>query len=257
MMRVCALLALVAVGRAAGPPALPIDWTSIEEDFMVVYQGQYTQNGDDYCCNDQNCEVQTQYQSGHNYFDYTHNRTRFDDPAQGSIVSLFYPIYKEMAVDDTNTCTSYCPIEDDLEPYALDANSTDEGQKIVRNITTELWEYKEMAFGVIVMETDDVYVDQSKTPAIPIQEIDYLTPFGEAIGQSTSTYLSFIPGTPSPSHFDVKGIDACPQDSGCDQQMRQFVRRRNRSWKTWLKSYQRIQANKSLINKKPLFKPVF
>jgi len=238
-----AVLAVVAKVLAATPtpPVFPDDWTANEEDFAVVYQGDYVQQNNLYCCGDTSCEVQTEYQSGMDYFDYTHNRTRFDDPVQGSIVSLFYPIYKEMAVDGTNTCTSYCPLDEDLYPYQVETNSTNQGTKVVNGHTCTDWQYKQIAFGVVVMEIDDVFVDQ--TSNLPVQEVDQLTPFGEPIGTSTSTYHTFVPGTPDPSHFAIKGIDSCPQDPNCGQDYRQFVRRRWKLWKTWLQHYQAKRMN--------------
>jgi hypothetical protein len=254
MMRVVALVLLLAgvvLGsghhehkHALKVPVFPTDWTSIEQDFAVVYQGQYVQTGGMYCCGDANCEIQTEYQSGHNYFDFTNQRTRFDDPVQGSIVSLFKPVYKEMAVDANNVCQAFCPIEDDLEPYGIPVNATDQGPTIVNNKTVEDWQSKVVILGVIVMEIDDFYVDQSKSPAIPIQEIDQLTPFGEKIGEFTSNYLSFVPGTPDPSHFDIKGVDNCPMSQNCDEQRRQMHRLRYKNRLTWLKSHQNLKMKK-------------
>jgi hypothetical protein len=229
---------MCAVVVVADPPMpnFPLDWTSQEQDLALMYQGSYTQNGDNYCCAEDNCEVQTQYQSGHNYFDFTHNRTRFDDPVQGSIVSLFAPLYMEMAVDGNNKCTSYCPIEDDLEAYGVPDNSTYNGTAVVNGITCDDWQYKETLFGVVVMEIDEFFVDQ--TTQLPLQEIDVLTPFGEQIGDMTTTYLQFIPGTPDAKLFAVTGIKDCPQDNNCGQDYRQFVRLRNGAHKTWLKHHQ-------------------
>jgi len=234
---VVALAAMAVVAhKLKAPPSFPIDWTANEEDYMVVYQGQYVQQNGMYCCGDTSCEVQTEFQSGMDYFDASHNRTRFDDPVQGSIVSLFYPVYKEMAVDATNTCQEYCPIEDDLEPYSIEANATDMGQKVVNGHTCEDWQYKEVIFGTVVMEIDDVFVDT--TSNLPVQEVDQLTPFGQPMGVSTSTFHTFVPGTPDPSHFAVKGIDSCPESQNCGNNARQFVRRRWKLWNTWLKWHQ-------------------
>lgn len=230
-------------GKAAPPiPNFPVDWTANEEDYMVVYQGQYTVSNGMYCCGDASCEVQTQYQSGMDYFDYTHNRTRFDDPVNGDIVSLFAPVYKEMAVDSTNTCTAYCPIQDDLYPYSIDANSTYMGQKVINGQSYDDWQYVDKEFGII-FETDNVFVNPSSQ--LPYQEVDNLTPFGQAIGQSISTYHTFTPGTPDPSHFAIKGVDNCPLDQNCGNSQRQFVRRRWNMWKTWMAAYQQNNLEKA------------
>jgi hypothetical protein len=231
--------------RGSNVPVFPQDWTSIEQDMAVVYQGQYVVSDNMYCCGDSNCEVQTQYQSGHNYFDFTNQRTRFDDPVQGSIVSLFKPTYKEMEVDANNNCQAFCPIEDDLDPYAIPVNATDEGSTIVNNQTVEDWQSKVVILGVIVMEIDDFYVDQSKTPAVPVMEVDQLTPFGEKIGQFTSNYLSFIPGAPDPTKFNIHGVANCPMAQNCDDQRRQLHRLRYKNRLTWLKSYQSLKMKAS------------
>jgi len=246
MLRFVATIVLLAgvvlAGRhghkASSAPVLPTDWTSVETDFAVIYQGEYVMVQNMYCCGDSNCEIQTEYQSGHNYFDYTNQRTRFDDPVQGSIVSLFDPIYKEMMVDANNNCLEFCPIEEELLPYAIPDNSTDQGSTIVNNKTVEDWQSKVVILGIIVMEIDDFYIDQSQNPAIPVQEVDQLTPFGQKIGQMTSNYLSFVPGTPDPSKFDIKGVDNCPMSQNCGQSRRQMHRLRNKNRLTWLKYYQ-------------------
>lgn len=237
-MKAIALLCLVgvALARVAPPiPQFPLDWTAQEVDYAVVYQGQYTQNNGQFCCGETNCEVQTQFQSGTNLFDFTHNRTRYNDPVNGDIVSLFNPIYKECAVDNTNTCTSYCPIQDDLFPYALDPNSTYQGQKTINGKTYDDWQFVDKEFGII-FETDNIFVD-TKTQ-LPYQEVDLLTPFGQAVGESTSTYATFTPGTPDPSNFAIKGVANCPLDQNCGQNQRQQLRRKYGLWRTWLASYQ-------------------
>jgi len=225
----------------------PLDWTAQEEDFAVVYQGEYTHTGDMYCCGDDSCEVQTQYASGQDYFDYTHNRTRFDDPVNGDIVSLFAPVYKEMLVDATNTCTSFCPIEDDLEPYGIDPNATYMGQKVIDNKTLDDWQFEDKEFG-IVFETSNVFVDPSSQ--LPYKEIDDLTPFGQAIGEEDETFHTFVPGTPDPAKFAVKNVENCPEDPNCGQSFRQFVRQKWRLRRTWMRYFQadnlaKIRARKA------------
>lgn len=249
-MRTAVALIVLAVGvmarihhHAAPPlPVFPLDWTANEVDFAVVYQGDYTVNNGLYCCGDTNCEVQTQYDSGINYFDVTHNRTRFNDPVNGDIVNLFYPIYKEMAVDNTNTCQEYCPLQDDIFPYALDPNSTYMGQKSINGKMYDAWQYEDKEFG-IVFEIDTTYVD-IKTQ-LPYQEDDQLTPFGQAVGDETSTYNSFTAGTPDPSLFAIKNVANCPLSQNCGNSQRQRLRRRLGLWKTWAKYYQQNNMEKA------------
>jgi len=257
MLRVVATIILLAgvvlAGKpghkASNVPVLPNDWTSLEEDFAVIYQGEYVNVQNMFCCGDANCEIQTEYQSGHNYFDYTNQRTRFDDPVQGSIVSLYDPIYKEMIVDSNNVCQEFCPIEEPLTPYTVPANSTDQGSTIVNNKTVEDWQSKVIILGIIVMETDDFYIDQSQDPPIAVQEVDQLTPFGQKIGQATMNYLQFVPGTPDPSKFDIKGVDNCPMSDQCGQSRRQLHRLRNKNRLTWLKYYQENLMAKKMVKR--------
>jgi len=249
MKILCAVLLICAVSALKAPPVFPLDWTSVEQDFLIVYQGTYVQQGDLYCCGDDNCEIQTEYMSGHNYFDYSHNRTRFDDPVQGSIVNFFYPQYKEMAVDGTNTCTSYCPLDYDLTPYAIDPNATDIGPSKVGNVTAEQWQWKETIFGIFVVQINNIYVSSA---GLPILEVDELTPFGQNLGEETTTYLSFAAGTPDPSHFDIKNVDSCPLDPNCDDDLRQHVRLRSHSPKAVLRHFQDKQNKNQRSVRPPL-----
>jgi len=242
MVKRCSLLlvALVAIGFAAAtlPPVLPLNYISLEEDFVVLYQGDFNMQGSSYCCSDQsNCEIQTQYQSGHNYYDFTHNRTRFDDPVQGSIVSLFYPLYMEMAVDNNNNCQEYCPIEGDLTPYQIPSNAKDMGSTTVNGQVVENWQFNETVGGLFVMEIDDFFVDQTSwNNPIMVAEVDQLTPFGgPAIGTMTTNYESYAPGTPDPSMFNVKGVSNCPESANCGNSQRQVHRLRNHDYLTFMK----------------------
>jgi len=248
-MRVLLLVAALAMAYAATPPIpnIPLDWTANEEDFMVVYQGEYSIANGMYCCGDDSCEVQTQYDSGMNYFDYTHNRTRFDDPVNGDIVSLFAPQYKEMLVVN-NTCQEYCPIQEDLDPYSIDPTATYQGQKTINGVTCDDWQYKDKEFG-IVFEIDDTFVDTKSQ--LPVYESDQLTPFGQPIGQETSTYHTFVPGTPDPSHFAISGVDSCQMSANCGNAHRQFVRRRWNLWKTWAHWYQENNLAKARARARP------
>jgi len=228
----------VAMARVRAPPIpnFPVDWTASEEDFLVQYQGEYDVVNGAYCCGKENCQVETQYQSGTDYFDCSHNRTRFDDPNNGDFVTLFAPTYKEMEVDPkTNKCVAYCPIDEDIFPYSVEVNSTYQGQKSINGKLYDDWQYKDVEFGTIVFETSDVYVDPKSQ--LPYEEIDVLTPFGIPLGLETTTFNTFTPGTPDPSHFAITGVDTCPEAQNCGSDMRQFVRRRWGMWKTWAKYY--------------------
>jgi len=211
-------------------PVFPNDWSAQEEDFEVIHQGPWKQDGDDWCCPTgvAQCQVQTQYMNGMDYTDYSHNRTRFDDPKQGTIVDLYFPKYMNMAVDVNNTCVNYCPIRGDLTPYQINVNATDMGPKVIDGRNTEEYEWYSTFEGVVVMETYDVYVDA--TTKLPYKEIDLITPFGENLGIATTTYHTFVPGTPDPSLFDIKGVDSCPLAQNCGHQFRQQIRRHRRNF---------------------------
>jgi len=232
----CIALFVVAVSATSKPiPVFPNAWTATEEDFMVVYQGSYQIINNNYCCGDDSCEVQTEYQSGTDYFDYPNNRTRFDDPVNGMIVSLFAPTYKEMLVDANNNCQAFCPIEDDLYPYQIDPNATYAGQKVIDGKTLDDWNFEDKEFG-IVFEIEDIYVDPNS--GLPYKEMDQLTPFGQAIGESESTYHTFTAGEPDPKKFAVNGIANCPEDPNCGDSFRQFTRRRWGLRRTWMRHFQ-------------------
>ncbi len=49
------------------------------------------------------------------------------------------------------------------------------------------WRWFEKFLG-ITMQTSDFYADQSGSSPVPIMEVDTLTPFGEYIGTSNSTW---------------------------------------------------------------------
>ena len=212
------ILCLAAVALAAPPlPTFPQDWKAVETDVMVVFQGPYTQTDSQICCPlNNNCQVQVQFQSGNNYFDYTNNRTRFDIFGSGgqSIVNFFTKNMQMLVVN--NTCQEYCPLDDTLEPYGIDPNSTYQGQVSVNGIKCDDWQYKETILGIVVMEIDDIFVNSGVTPAVPVQEVDQLTPFGQPMGNMTSTYDNFVGGPIDPSLFNIANVDSCPQSQNCN-----------------------------------------
>jgi len=248
-MKAVLILALV-VSVIAGPqPKFPNDWTANEELDLIVFQGDYKISGEDWCCNRaSNCQVQTEYEKGVHYFDYSHNRTRFDDSVSGQVVVNDYKIQKSMLVVN-QACKEYCPMQGErLEPGFLDKNATDLGKVVIKGQTLEKWQWKETIFGIIVMETDTVYVDQSTDPAVPVMEHDDLTPFGQHIGGVDQTWANFKPGTPDPSLFIVNNVDHCPMSQNCGNQKFQMRRLAERQVKTWAHYYQ-LNQEAALKNK--------
>jgi hypothetical protein len=236
-MKALLCLALVVLAHAGPQPKFSNDWTAVEEDDLMVMQGDYTTSGNNYCCAvTSNCQVQTEYQKGNTYFDYTNNRTRFDDQISGQIIVTDFSVGKEMlVVGSPLTCKEYCPTEGWLEPGFLDPNATDLGSVKVQGRTLEKWQWKETIFKIIVMQTSTVLVDQTVNPAVPFQETDDLTPFGQPMGTFTSTWSNFKNGTPDPSLFAVTGVEKCPMAQNCGEARKQMTRLRNKDFATFAK----------------------
>jgi len=212
-------------------PVFPKDWTAIESQELSIHQGAYIQIGDMMCCPlKENCQVQIQAESGKHYFDYTHNRTRFDYDT-GEIIVNDYAIGKEMDVEVTSegtfACMEYCPLEFGLDPLSIDDSAKDHGSVQIAGKTYEKWTWKEVILKIIVMEKVEMLVDQSTTPNVPFVENEELTPFGQDIGTANTTYTDFVIGTPDPMLFKVVNVSSCPMSPNCDSLKRQFVRLRD------------------------------
>jgi len=234
-----ALLLCAIVAHAATPPTFSDDFTTYEEDLLLQYQGNYAVNGNNICCplDSPACQVEVQSQSGINSYDYTHNRTRWDDDSGQIIVNLF-DVQKECLIvaqaGGGYVCQEYCPLEGEtLDPFGLGDNSTYMGTKIVGNITADDWQWKEYILGKIVMQISDMYVNDNVNPPVPLQEVDQLTPFGQPIGSMTSTWSKWTPGTPDASLFNITGVDNCPMSSSCNDDARQLRRLAMKHFATW------------------------
>jgi len=199
-------------------PTFPNDWDADEISNLVQLQGA-VKTGDAACCPaGMNCKLQVQAQSGHHWFDFSNNRTRFGTGGENDIVNYYYPVYKQVKVDANNSCEFYCPINFDLEPLSLDSNATDIGTAVVGGKTVEAYQWfdKEPIFGV--MQVNTFYVDQSGKTPLPVLEYDKLTPFGQYLGDSNNSYANFRAGKQDPSKFRVNGVEDCPLDpQGCGQ----------------------------------------
>jgi hypothetical protein len=185
-------------------------------------------------------------------FDYTNQRVRFDIDGSGgqAVVSLF-KINKQMLVQMVNgswTCQSFCPLDEGpLTPYSIDPNSTMVGQKVVNNITCDDWQIVQYLIPphTIPMQSTDVFVDNSGSQPIPVQEVDQLTPFGQNLGTMTSTWTNYAAGEPNPALFDIAGIKGCPESNQCGDDTHQLQRLRLGHFKTWLRYF--VQNNKGKI----------
>jgi hypothetical protein len=227
------------------------DWSAVEAGDMLINQGA-VQSGQDYCClPEASAQCQVQYQSNHGvkYMDYSNNRTRFEDTGDGSIEVNDYAHGKSMKVvhnttTGEDTCVSYCPIdpEDTLDAgaaYFLDSNAKDMGSAIFDGQPVNKWEWKEKLLKILTMSTTDFYASSASGQYVPVFQTQALTPFGQHLGVSNNTWTSFKTGKQPAEKFDIKGMDTCPQDSGCNQPPAQLRRLVNRQYHTWAR-YQQV-----------------
>jgi len=228
MIKVLLLIALAATALA-DRPVFPTDWTAAEINKAVIYQGSYSYNDGNYCCNElTDCQVQTQAIKGVHYYAYYLNRTRFDYAMSGEVIVTAYDIGKQMLINpSTMECIAYCPTSSSMRPGFLSDEAKDMGKATYKGRAVEMWQYNETLFDIIVMETVTLYVDQSNPQAaIPVAEVDRLTPFGQEIGTFTTEWLDFKPGQPDAKLFNVQGIDKCPLADNCNSDSFQLLRLR-------------------------------
>jgi len=240
------LLILLAIGvaiQAQAPPVptFPADWSGYTTNQLIQNQGSFIGPNGALCCNEgTNCQVQIQFSAGQSYTDHAGNRTR-DDQAPGQAIITLFSDQKEYLVIN-GKCDSFCPLQGDtMSPGAgiIGDNATYTGKMALPNGTmVDTFTWKEIAFGIITMETSVLYLDLSTNPASPIQEIDDITPFGQHVGTSTGTYGPITWGTPDPKIFAFTGKDSCPQNSNCGQNSFQQSRQVGKRWKTWAKARQ-------------------
>jgi len=246
------LIALCLLGAVAALPTFPNDWSAGESAFLIVYQGDFKVSNAMYCCPDpSNCQIQTQAFAGKHYFDYTHNRTRFDYTDPTETIVNDYALGMEMEVDENLVCVEYCPLDDDLSPYSIDPAAKDNGAVVISGKKYENWTWQETIFDIIVMESIAVLVDQSTTPATPFYERDELTPFGQDLGYEEVQYSNFKGGAQDPKLFAVTGQATCEMSPNCGNLKRQHVRLRDRAHKTYLREYQLEKAEQKKRNKRP------
>lgn len=228
--------------RVADSPVFPNDWSASETASMLINQGGHDDGQGNICCTDGapgQCQIQAQYISGQKYFDYSNNRTRFEDPVNGFVVDD-YKMGKSMLIyPENNTCKEYCPIdpEDALLPFGIDDDAKDLGSVTIDGKVLEHYQWKDVILKIIKMSTTDFYCDQSNSSyAIPVSQSEALTPFGGAqIGSSNNTWTNFVAGKQPAEKFDIKGADTCPESAQCGQSVRQLHRLSNRQYRTWLR----------------------
>ena len=82
-------------------PTFPNDWSAEEKAHLVINQGGKPDADGNLCCAHAvvgECQVQSEYQHGQKYFDYSNKRTRFEDSVSGEITVNDYKKNKEMLV---------------------------------------------------------------------------------------------------------------------------------------------------------------
>lgn len=84
----------------------------------------------------------------------------------------------------------------------------------------------------ITMDYSNLYVDQTTngpSNAIPVLQIEVLTPFGSYAATANTTYAAFTPGPVDSKWFAVVGLNGCQQDSAknCGDDSSRLAHRRN------------------------------
>jgi hypothetical protein len=177
--------------------------------------------------------------NGQLYVDGQNNRTRED--SAGQVIVTLYDQQKEVLVDPSSmACQEYCPLEgDELDASFVNANATSAGTEVIGGVTYNKWQWKDVVFGIIVMETSTAWLDESKSPAVPLKEHVEITPFGQDIGYEDIAWSQLSYGAPDPKLFAVTGVDTCPKSSNCGDDSKQQMRLRHKKLKTWAKYAQK------------------
>ena len=227
-------------------PVFASDWSAHETAHLVINQGGVPDASGALCCAHAvigQCQVQTEYQQGQKYFDFSNNRTRFEDEVSGEIIVNDYIKGMEMSVVHNETlgydvCQEYCPLQDELEVFGIDPDAKDEGASTdpMSGKAAEHYHWADVILKIIQMSHTEFYADISGDKAIPLSQQEHLTPFGgPEIGSSNNTWANFTEGAQPASKFDIHGVDTCPESPNCGQQSRQLHRLSNRDYKTFAK----------------------
>jgi len=232
---------------AADQPTFVGDYTATEKSLLLENQGGHENANGDYCCLKTQlgqCQIQLQSLNGQHYVDYSNNRTRFEDVANGITVND-YKKHKTYDIEHNATigkdvCVKYCPLdpEETLDNLFLDPDAKDLGATTLNGQQVEKWEWKEVILKIIKMSTTDFFADQSNASmAIPVFMNQKLTPFdGPQIGSENHTWANVKAGPIDPTKFtDIVGLDTCPEDPQCQQPSWQHKRLAFRQYATWAK----------------------
>lgn len=212
-----AIAAVLIASVKASVPTIAQDWSALVLQGIQVIQGSDAQeipNVGVLCPykSTSGCKVQTAFEAGFQYFDYTNNRTAFKGPTGQGIVTL-YNLGKEFQVDAKGNCQAYCPLPQEdskIEPLVIDPKSDDKGTVVYNGQSVQLYENVQP-----LIETEDWYVTVSGNSASPVADIQYVYFLGLINTTSNMTFQNFKAGTPPASQFTVTGISSCPKGNNC------------------------------------------
>eukprot|EP00544_Gedaniella_sp_CCMP2646_P012186 CAMPEP_0202503730 /NCGR_PEP_ID=MMETSP1361-20130828/42578_1 /ASSEMBLY_ACC=CAM_ASM_000849 /TAXON_ID=210615 /ORGANISM="Staurosira complex sp., Strain CCMP2646" /LENGTH=87 /DNA_ID=CAMNT_0049137053 /DNA_START=1 /DNA_END=261 /DNA_ORIENTATION=- len=85
------------------------------------------------------------------------------------------------------------------------------------------------------MQVTTFYVDSSVTPAVPVFASNQMTPFGEDIGGTNSTWTNWEYGVPKAELFNFQDKANCPEANNCNSNQNQARRARQQLIQTFAK----------------------
>ena len=81
-------------------------------------------------------------------------------------------------------CKQYCPLPDNKksyeDPLKFNSKAQDQGAKTIEGKNYEGWHWFDSILGVIHMDEQQWYVDQSGSQPVPFENVEKITPFGGA-----------------------------------------------------------------------------
>jgi len=237
------MLSLFTATPAATPPTFPADFYSGEQQDLSINQGGYDiPNGA--CCSQTDspqCKIQAISMGADVREQGSMNRSR-SDSAQGSILTWFAPVNKQMALlpgSQANSshkwvCAQYCPQDGDFTSSVMigdghkgifdtpkDLGKASVTQPAIAGGTTktcEHWRWTETLLKLIPLQKTDFFVDMAATPPVPFFSASVIEPLGKKIGQENSSFIGFAP-LDDVSYFDIDpdSLKTCPMSQNCNQ----------------------------------------
>merc|ERR1711871_1102296 len=85
--------------------------------------------------------------------------------------------------------------------------------------------------GIIPLDHEKFYVDDSTNPVTPFYRSTQICPFGQQIATENTSFLQFTPGFSPSNVFNISGIEECPKSDNCGDNTEGMVLTRNqRAW---------------------------